>query len=259
MDRAEIIEGQSRAVEALIGLIRSGRPPLSWALSEKPDLYGILPIGLGDVERYALLARWADILGTELRGSSHTLDMWEGGSSDPEHTGGYAVTRTWESLDIATVRDGVPVRLSETVPLGTSARARGRLFRGALSGEPARAAAQFKAAKALAEVLKAGLPTARWGVSAHSEEPALSGTIRIQRAKASRADLAEWAVFLGTEVDYRREKRDFGSRRWGEVTGHVLGVRVLVETDVRAPSAITRRRRSRAAREPAAPARTVES
>ncbi|MDV9178368.1 hypothetical protein R6V09_50655 [Streptomyces sp. W16] len=257
MDRAEIIEGQSRAVEALIELIRRGRPPLSWALSEKPDLYGMLPGGLGDAERYALLARWADILGTELRSSSHTLDTWEGGSSDPEHTGGHAVTHTWESLDVAAVKDGVPVRLSESVPLGTSARAHGRLRPGALPGEPARAA-QLKAATALAEVLRADLPTAGWGMYVHSEEPALSGTIRIQRAKASRADLTEWAGFLGTEVDYRREKRAFGTHRWGEVTGHVLGVRVLVKTDVRAPSAIAGHWRARTGRGPAARARTAD-
>ena len=238
MDRAEIIEGQSRAVEALIELIRTGRPPVSWAVSEKPDLFGMLPYGLSDIERYALLARWAGILGTELRSSSHTLDMWEGGSSDPEHTGGHVVKRTWESLEVDAVKDGVPVRLSESVPVGTSARARRFLPRGAASQDLARTT-QLKAAKALAEVLRTDLPTVGWGLYTHSKEPSLSGTIRIQRAKASRADLTEWADFLGTEVHYGREKRAFGYYRWGSVTGHVLGVRIQVKTEVRAPSAVT--------------------
>lgn len=239
MDRAGIIEGQSRAAEVLIELIGTGWPPVNWALSEKPDLFGVLPYGLGADERHAVLARWAGVLGTELRSSPQSVDMWEGGSSDPEHTGGHPVTRTWESLNVDAVKDGVPVRLSQTVPLGTTgARAHGSPPRETPSTDLARTA-QLKAAKALAEVLGAELPTAGWGLRTQSEEPSLFGTIRIRRAKEARADLAEWAGFLRTEVRYGREKRDFGHYRWGEVTGHVRGVRIQVRTDVRAPSALT--------------------
>lgn len=236
MDRAAIIQGQTRAAEALIELIRTGRPPVDWAVSEKPDLFGMVPEGLGDVERYALMVRWAGVLGTELRSSSNAVDMWEGASSDPEHSGGRPVTRTWESLEIETVNNGVPVRLSETVALGTGARAHGSPPR-APSTDPL-ADGQLKAAKALAEVLKSPLPTARWGVYARGDEPSLLGTIRARRARASRADLTEWAGFLGTEVHYGREKRDFGQHRWGRVTGQVLGVRIQVRADVRAPSTL---------------------
>lgn len=258
MDRAEIIEGQARATEVLIELIRTGRPPVSWAVSREPDLLGMLPDGLSPVERYAPLARWADILGTELRSSSNTLDMWEGGSSDPEHSGGHPVTRTWEALDVDAVRNGVPVRLSESVPPGTSARARGSLPRESSSMDPARAA-QLTAAKALAEVLKADLPTVAWGLYVHSEEPTLSGTIRIQRASASRAELTEWAGFLGTEVHYGRTKRDFGHSRWGKVTGEVLGVRIQVSTEVRAPSTVAGYWRSLAGRGPTARPASADS
>ncbi|WP_405501530.1 hypothetical protein OG501_23625 [Streptomyces niveus] len=237
MDRAEIIEEQSRAAEALIELIRTGRPPVSWAVSEKPDLYGMLPYGLGDIERYALMARWADVLGTELRSSANAVDMWEGASSDPEHSGGHPVTRTWESLEVEAVKNGVRVNLSESVALGTSARAHGSPPREPATDLPR--IAQLKAAEALAEVLKTPLPTAGWGVYIRGEEPSLFGTIRVRRAKASRADLTEWADFLGTEVNYRHEKRGFGRDRWGEVTGRVLGVQVEVKTGVRAPSALT--------------------
>ncbi|MET9557435.1 hypothetical protein [Streptomyces sp. NPDC006645] len=237
MDRVEIIEGQSRAAEALIELIRTGRPPVDWAVGEEPTLFGMVPDGLGDIERYALMARWADVLGTELRGASSTVDMWEGASSDPEHSGGHPVTRSWESLAVDAVKNGVPVRLSETVPLGTSTRAH-RSSPPAPSTYPA-PTAQLKAAEALAEVLKTPLPTARWGLYLRHEEPSLLGTVRVHRAKAARADLTEWADFLGTEVRYGREKRDFGHHRWGEVTGQVLGVRVEVKADVRAPSALT--------------------
>lgn len=237
VDRSGIIEGQSRAAEVLIELIGTGWPPVDWALSEKADLFGMLPYGLGADEGHAVLTRWAGVLGTELRSSPHSVDMWEGGSSDPEHTGGHPVTRTWESLDVDVVKDGVPVRLSQTVPLGTAARAHRSLPREAPSSDLARTT-QLKAAKALDEVLRSDLPTAGWGLRTHSEEPSLFGTIRIQRARAARADLAEWAGFLRTEVRYGREKRDFGHCRWGKVTGEVRGVRIQVRTDVRAPSAL---------------------
>ena len=247
-DRAEILDGQLRAAEVLIDLIRARLPPVAWSLGEEASLYGMAPFALSDREQYGVFSHWADVLGTELRSRSGVMRLSLNDTSDPAYSSGRTEEHHWEELEVEVVQRGVRIRFSRSVAPGTSARARVSEVRRVPSSDPVHRA-QLQAMAALVELLNAGLPSAVWQIDEDSDEPKLSGRLPWARHRKAADELTEWAAFLTTSVHYGRHKRapGHGYDRWGEVTGSALGVPVTVRASTRPPWPVTwQRLRSRA-------------
>jgi hypothetical protein len=240
MERAEILQGQLRAAEALVDLLGARLPPVSWWVNEHPDLHGLVSSELSDQEHYRVLSHWADLLGTEVRTKSQVLPAtMDGGSDGSSATATWVPERRWESLDVSGTHRGVRVGFSHSAAPGMIAPAHIPKVRRVPASDPVHRA-QLQAATALVQVLNADLPWVIWGINGTRQEPELRGRLQWARDRKAPEELAEWAAFLATSVRYDRHKGTQGGYyRRGEVTGDVSGVTVTVEASARPPWSVT--------------------
>ena len=168
MERAEILQGQLRAAEALVDLLGARLPPVTWWVHEHPDLHGLVSSELSDQERSRVFSHWADLLGTEVRTKSQVLPATMGGGSDGSSaTATWVPERRWESLDVSGTHRGVRVGFSHSAAPGMIAPAHIPEVRRVPPSDPVHRA-QLQAATALVQVLRADLPWVIWGIDGHT-------------------------------------------------------------------------------------------
>ncbi|MFC0437856.1 hypothetical protein [Kutzneria buriramensis] len=249
MDRAGILDGQSRAAEALIKIIRTRIPAMEWLIATDVPcyVYGSLGYKFRNSEDYIKMTHCAERLGMQLKVIPPQW-RWVGVGTELADPGATRFKSDFEDYRIQGVYHGVQVSLwgaaregtakNTTVPKLKSRQA--RQARRARLRDPA-VTAQLQALTVMIGLLSADLPPVCWRIDPpENHEPQLDVKIdTFRRRSQARAELIQWAEFLGTPIHYEPSDVYHNLHTSGynsaQVTTHVDGVSITITATLRRP------------------------
>ena len=239
MGRAGILDGQSHAAKVLIKLFKTGLPPMVLHITDSAYVMGSPAAGTSDRKSYTTMAHCAERLGMQLQVIPPRA-YWQSTSSDEEHSNLVLVTPRNEKYVIEGVYHGVKLWCTASALEGTAKKTYVPKFQRARSRDPV-VTAQLQALRAMIGLLSADLPPLSWRLYPENCEPRLTPEINTyQRRREARAELAQWADFLGTSIGYDPSSRYRFLYNSAEVTGQVDGVPITITARLRCPLSGTR-------------------
>ncbi|MFC0543204.1 hypothetical protein [Kutzneria chonburiensis] len=248
MDRAGILDEQSRAAKVLIEIIRTGIPAMEWFIATDVPrcVYGSPGLGFRDSEGYLKLTHCAERLGMQLKVTPPAPGRWisTGSTGSEANCSPVEFFRSdEENYRIEGVYRGVQVSFKGSAPEGTAKHTtvpklkshQARQARRARLRDPV-VTAQLQAVTVLIGLLSADLPPVCWRIDPpKNREPQLNVDMDIHTYSRheARVELTRWAEFLGTPIHYEVYRN-------AQVTTRVDGVSITITATLRRPLSDTR-------------------
>jgi hypothetical protein len=214
----------------------TGLPITLLLINDRPGYVIISPAtGASDREIYIAMTHCATHLGMNLE-IVPPRSYWQSQGSDEEHappsvlvkspSENYIIEGDYHSVQLickSSAREGTA--RDTVVPTSSQSRELDPIV-----------AAQLQALTAMRGLLSAELPPLSWWLRPEYDKPRLSADIGVyRRRRRARAELLQWADFLGTQIRYDPTSMYSVSYSSAEVTGHAGGVPVIVKAYLRRP------------------------